>query len=612
MCEKCGLVVHPKSGCPKRPSQLRIRDRKGRKYLKKIRRFVGVDTEAIDDKLVYLCASDSRGNMRDFDDFGTPERPLEWLCNLPKAHIVYVGFYFDYDVSMLLKHLPSHCLQRLRTTTRCYWAQFRIEHVPGKYFTLTNRENKRTFRLWDAGGFAQSSFATVIKQWQLGDEKDHAFIQQMKAERSTFAVSNIEEIKRYCAVECKLLAQYLERIVSLHTDVGLQLSSYCGAGSTATAMFRRYGYENRTPQIPNHIREVAEQSYHGGRSETSIIGPYIGTIYTYDINSAYPYACTQIPVGITWTETKRFVPGKPGFYFVRWKLRSTNVWGPFPLRKINGKNLPSLLYPNEGEGWYSSYEVNEAILVHGKAIEIVYGFVCTDTEKAFPWIQSTIDARMAYKKSGDERHFPLKLGLNSIYGKMAQTTGKQQYRNVVYASWITGYTRAMIYRAIAREKHNVLLVATDGIIATKPLPLSVGAACGQWEVQCYENAWIAQAGVYWIGDKIRTRGFEQKYISFEAVKNAWKRDKEHAEVKVPIRRFIGYRQACARNRPDLAGTWFSGERIMTLFPHRRQLWTKKGDTYYTLPAAINWQHVIETELPNDDENMIEQPDWILE
>ena len=609
MCEKCGLVVHPKSGCPKRPSQSRKR---ARKWPKKVRKFVGIDTEAIDNKLVYLCASDGEGNVRHFEDFSAPERALEWLCNLPKAHTVYVGFYFDYDVSMLLKDLPSHCLQRLRTTTRCYWAQFRIEHVPGKYFTITNRENQRSFRLWDAGGFAQSSFSTVIKQWKLGDKNDHVFIDRMKAERSRFAQSNIGEIKRYCAIECKLLAQYLERIVSLHSEVGLQLSSYCGAGSTATALFRKYGYENRTPSIPKNIIEIAEESYYGGRCETSIIGPYKGAIFSYDINSAYPFACAQIPVGISWKETKKLVPGKAGFYLVRWKLPSRNVWGPFPLRKIGGKNLPSLLYPNEGEGWYTSYEVFEAMLVHGNAIEIVYGFYCVDSELAFPWIQQTIDARMKYKSEGDERHFPLKLGLNSIYGKMAQTTGKQQYRNVVYASWITGFTRAIIYRAIAREKHNVLLVATDGIISTKPLPLSVGNSCGQWEVQCHENAWIAQAGVYWIGDKIRTRGFEQKYIDFAAVQAAWKQSKENAQIKVPIRRFIGYRQACARNRPDIAGTWFDGERVMSLYPHRRQLWKKKGDTYYTLPAAINWQHVIETELPNDEENMIEQPDWILE
>jgi hypothetical protein len=171
----------------------------------------------------------------------------------------------------------------------------------------------------------------------------------------------------------------------------------------------------------------------------------------------------------------------------------------------------------------------------------------------------------------------------------------------------------MIYRAIARENHSVLLVATDGIVATKPLPLSVGSACGQWEMQRYENAWIAQAGVYWIGDKIRTRGFEQKYISFDAVKDAWKRDKERAEIRVQIRRFIGYRQATARNRSELTGLWFSGERVMTLMPHRRKLWLKKGDTYYTLPATIDWQHIVETELPYDnDENIIEQPDWILE
>ena len=68
---------------------------------------------------------------------------------------------------------------------------------------------------------------------------------------------------------------------------------------------------------------------------------------------------------------------------------------------------------------------------------------------------------------------PLKVILNSIYGKTAQRVGNRigNLFNPVIASTITGTTRAMLYDFVQRNgiERNVVSFATDSIISTKKL-----------------------------------------------------------------------------------------------------------------------------------------------
>ncbi len=47
--------------------------------------------------------------------------------------------------------------------------------------------------------------------------------------------------------------------------------------------------------LKDEIKLAAQYAYFGGRFETFKIGRYKGPVYSLDINSAYPFAISQLP-----------------------------------------------------------------------------------------------------------------------------------------------------------------------------------------------------------------------------------------------------------------------------------------------------------------------------
>ena len=114
------------------------------------------------------------------------------------------------------------------------------------------------------------------------------------------------------------------------------------------------------------------------------------------------------------------------------------------------------------------------------------------------------------------RGYPLKLGLNSLYGKMAQRCGRGPYHDVVSAGLITAITRARLIEAIGQDPHSVVMVATDAVFSTRPLSLDIGERLGQWEEKVWPDLFIAQPGVYWspsdLEKSVKSRGAPRSVI----------------------------------------------------------------------------------------------------
>ena len=95
--------------------------------------------------------------------------------------------------------------------------------------------------------------------------------------------------------------------------------------------------------IPYEIQEMAFRSYYGGRFEILKRG-FIGNAYLYDINSAYPYAITQIP-DLTkgkWVKRKSIHPkAKLGFFKIIANIPDCEYIPPFPFRANHENIFPS-------------------------------------------------------------------------------------------------------------------------------------------------------------------------------------------------------------------------------------------------------------------------------
>lgn len=578
-CPYCnGAAEHRGKGCP-------LRKRSGRVQRREI---TALDCETIGGRIVLFLACGSNGRAEYLHDPQglTMDRILDWML-LFSARLC-IGYFFDYDVQMILRQLPPQFLHQLRLKGRCLYRKYRIRHIPQKRFSVTDTETGDTVTIWNVSGWTQCSFVKLITDWGIGTPEEQAFVASMKAKRSDLSNETSEDLVRYTTLECRLLSVWFERMLALHESVGIRLTAYSGAGSTAAAMFRKAKWE--PPEVPPHVQTIAEAAFFGGRSETSCIGEYEGDVFGYDINSAYPFAIANLPDirGAKWYRTKRYDPHLFGFWRVRWKQPAKSCWGLFPVRGAKlptGKRSLSLLYPIEGEGWFHSCEV--AIAVKTGYCEPIEGLVIEPKGKPFDWVLETVEERLRLKSEGNPANIVLKLGLNSLYGKLAQHSGQHPLQCMVYAAAITARTRAMILDAIHDAGHQVLLVATDGILSTRPLDLPLSGRLGEWEFTLYRGAWILQAGVYWAGGKIRTRGIDGRSLDRAEVDRLWRKRGVEAKLTLPVRRVVSYRAACARGKPELAGEWIEQVRTVRFDPRpRRKRWKWDGGRLLTLPADV--------------------------
>ena len=110
----------------------------------------------------------------------------------------------------------------------------------------------------------------------------------------------------------------------------------------------------------------------------------------------------------------------------------------------------------------------------------------------------------------------MKLGLSSLYGKMAQRCGRGPYHDAVSAGLITALTRARLLEALGQDPKAVVMLATDAVFSRRPLALNIGKGLGQWECHEWPDLFIAQPGVYWsppdLSERVKSRGAPRSVI----------------------------------------------------------------------------------------------------
>jgi hypothetical protein len=179
-------------------------------------------------------------------------------------------------------------------------------------------------------------------------------------------------------------------------------------------------------------------------------------------------------------------------------------------------------------------------------------------------------------------HIPLKLGLNSLYGKFAQRAGIKvrddgtiqlpRYHNLFYAGMITAGARARISEAVAEiGEHNVLMVATDGLFFQGKIPKTLREpdALGSWEIdnKTYSIT-IAGAGMYETRsrdgtvNKNKRRGFGGNRIVYQDVIRKWRAGEA---VTISTHRMVTLGLAAvSENFYKLRATFITQEREMKM------------------------------------------------
>ena len=280
--------------------------------------------------------------------------------------------------------------------------------------------------------------------------------------------------------------------------------------------------------------QKALTAYHGGWFETSGCG-YHADIAAVDLASAYPYVMYHLP-DITkgtwvdgdiesefweWVDIRK--PMSIGFAEASIVFEKGD-WYPL----VKKSTVGTLVSPRCIRGWFTADELAEARKWPHAQIIIGEWFYYHDPNPTYPF-REFIDRfyKIKMEAASDPVAYKVaKVMLNSLYGKTIQAVeGKAgKLWNPLYASTITGSTRARLAEFNRLNGSAALSYATDGImlpsekfVSMPPRPAPACHNLGEWEHDGDGDALIIMSGVYSVrkGDKIKTtyRGSASYFVS---------------------------------------------------------------------------------------------------
>ena len=547
----------------------RDRQRERSRERKKLRPFMGVDgegggTDALGRQNYFLmCASGQTSEEeyqchRDGKPLSTRDC-LDFILSLPPDKIL-AGFGFGYDATQILRGIAigtkgQQTLRRILNPPQgkngpcyTYWGDYAIAYQQGQYIRVARIDRRgpepaiakgSSRTVYETLGFFQCSFVKAIDNWGIGSEQERTIIANNKSQRDVF-LQLTDDIIRYCKLECRDLATLMTEFREVCTAAGILPRQWSGAGWIAAALMDKHGIPKR-PLTHREVAALAEQkpskssrptglrrperdrqfemaanlAYYGGRFETSQIGLVSSPVYQYDLRSAYPAAMVHLPCPLhTRWEHKPHANRLPegGLYLAKVSFSHHDApWCGLPFRRTG-----TLFWPLQGTGWCWSPEI-EAARRHLRADIVVHDLWTARQDcgcRMFDWVNNLYEER---RRIGSKtRGYPLKLGLASLYGKMAQRCGRGPYHDSVAAGLITAFTRARLVEALGQDPHSVVMVATDAVFSTRPLSLDIGERLGQWEEKVWPDLFVVQPGVYWspseLEKSVKSRGAPRSVI----------------------------------------------------------------------------------------------------
>lgn len=553
--------------------------------------FIAIDGESVtldrgkptEEHLYVILAASTSEHLINEEGLSTAQC-MDFLIQLkrdnPKKRIVAFGL--NYDVNMMLRDLSPKELLKLWQkgsvlVTLSNGVSYKMEWIPGKTFAVCRFHEKRWVRVSDVFGFFQTSFVRALEAWKVEDAGGN--IARMKLQRSDFKIRDIPNMLRYCISECELLVELMKQLENSFNVANLRPAAWIGAGSVAARMLRKEGVNyHRVPDdsFPPAVHDAILRAYYGGRVEVFLQG-VLQNVVNYDLRSAYPSeALNQPTLRGEWRQADSYVSNaRFALWKIRWNVDPENSVMPFPLRTNK-----QIFYPTNGSGWYHAKEVRVAKRVYGEAIEILDGWIFTPltSTQPFAFIREAYETRAEAKRQGLASEKALKLGLNAIYGKLAQGVGYRgktpAFRSFYWAGSITAGTRARLLDMASANLRGVVSMSTDGIVFSGDPDFVESDTLGGLEKSYYQEFFIAQPGIYRAilpdGNEIqRSRGFFIKEIDYDDLQRGWLTvGPTYAQVSESTR-FCGLGSALMRADMDSWRRWVTSERCLNLHSSRK-------------------------------------------
>jgi hypothetical protein len=241
-------------------------------------------------------------------------------------------------------------------------------------------------------------------------------------------------------------------------------------------------------------------------------------------------------------------------------------------------------FSDSPHGWYWSPEAIIGSELPNATIHEGWEYHTTCECDPFGFVEGLYNKRAALKKAGDGAHVGLKLGLNSLYGKLAQQIGWEigpplrlpPFHCLEWAGYVTSHCRAQVYRAAMTAPDDIIAFETDAVFSRVPLDVKIGERLGEWDETIYSSLTYLKSGMYWgtlqDGTEVeKTRGINKGSIKRSDVVAELMGDQR--KLNAEQTRFITLGQALHQNF-DLWTHWVTSPRLIST-----ALWGKRIDVF---------------------------------
>lgn len=454
--------------------------------------FLGVDGESIRDRYVLFGA----GEVSLWDRRGLDlTKVLDWLSTIKRERDTkLVAFSFHYDVGMMVRDYDDKSILRMMKSEPVKFGDWSVRYFPRRILRAV--KSGARVEIFDVWGFFQCSFEEALRRQGLPVPR---IVKWGKKHRAEFTFREAKRIESYNGAECLGLAAMCQELANGMRSQGISIRSWHGPGALADSVMKKAHLreEMRRPNLG--MKDLFARAYFGGRIETLKIGT-LQSVDVYDINSAYPEATTQL-----WDQTKgkwkqvHAYTGKEypvSLWHLEWILPPETYVGPLPYRRPDGR----IYFPRRGRGWYWWPEASLAMRLHPQ-VHVLEGYVWTGPQstRLDSVVRDLYRRRLQLRaqKREVEAHV-LKLSMNSLYGKMAQTIGRAPWQAPAWAGYVTSYARAKLRETVIGYEQDVVAFATDGVFLRGGayLPVGLGDELGRWKLERGYSGLVLGAGLY--------------------------------------------------------------------------------------------------------------------